>query len=487
MRRKPKSRRRIWGWLLLSLFLALCLFGIISYFRVSSFVDTTFGGRNEASLLDTTVSAISGSNPIVPPTSIASGAIVNLPQATPVTPYVVTIPPLPDTTPLEFPSPTPLPVATATATLIPATATPINTPVPATATPIATPVPATVTPIAAPTPTSAPLPAATAIPAGKSSAPIIEKIQRGERVSLLVLGYAGPGHEEDGPYLTDSILQVVYDPVKKKVTMINIPRDLYTLIPYAGPGSGYWGKVNQAFSYVMNLNNSNGLSKRYSFSAGNVNSKLDAAAILTKDVVESITGIPVDHWLAVTFTGFKNLVDAIGGVDVNVEVAFTDNEYLVRDNANNIVALSFNTGPYHLDGKLALAFARSRYSLQDNGDLGRSRRQMKLVAAVKEKALKPDIALKAGSIMDALQGNLRTSLPFNDLVALGNFLNGEDGRSYATNVYFMNRILGYDQLEGTSSPETGFIFMPKAGQGNYGPIREWIKQGLAEPVPKAGA
>lgn len=472
--KKSKPKNYFWRYGLLSLFLIFLILGALAVLRFSLFTEATFGGRNEPSLLYST-------NPqpaVVPPTGLpasASGsptpAIVALPNTT--ASVIFNLIPA-QATPTASPAPSPSPATVASSpspTQVPASPTstvalPTNTVVPPTNTPVPT-------PVVAPTATPKPLP----IPPPAGS--IMERIERGDRISLLMLGYGGAGH--DGPYLSDTILQVVYDPAKKAVTMINIPRDLYAFIPYGGNGVGYWGKINQAFSYVMNMGAPAGnLSKRYNFKVGNEASKVDAAATLAKDTVEQVTGIPVDYWMAVNFDGFIKLIDSIGGIDVVVDKAFYDPTYPTRDDSGQLRPLNLTAGPHHMAGHLAIAYARSRYSLQENGDISRSKRQMKVIQAVKTKILQPDILLKAPGIIEALQGNLRISVSFEEALALGNFLNGDQGRAYVDNLYFLPQVIEYNFLNAASN-EQGFVFIPKTGQGNYSAIRDWLHQGLLAP------
>lgn len=313
---------------------------------------------------------------------------------------------------------------------------------------------------------------------------LVHKIQNGERFSILILGYGGPGH--DGPFLTDTIMQVVYDPTKKTVSLINIPRDLFVLVPFLGEGKGGWTKINQAFSIVMNLADSKSLDKRYAFQNNSQSSKIDAAAILAKDTVEQVTGIPVDYWLTVNFEGFVRLIDAIGGVTVNVEKAFDDYNYSnnpgVNDGRNY---LHFDAGTQVLSGTRAIHFVRSRYSQQEQGDISRSRRQMKIIQAVKEQVLKPDILLKVPGMLDALQGNLRTSVAFDEVIALAHYLNSAEGKTVANELIFNNLVVGMEFLNNSSNPEAGFIFQPKAGQGNYSEIKKWLQTSLDAAPPTA--
>jgi polyisoprenyl-teichoic acid--peptidoglycan teichoic acid transferase len=318
-----------------------------------------------------------------------------------------------------------------------------------------------------------------------SKSALVQKIKNGERFSVLVLGYGGPEH--DGPYLTDTILQMVYEPAKKSVTLINVPRDLYVLVPFGGGEKGAWTKINQAFSIVMNLYDAKSLDKHYNFEPNNNNSKTDAAALLAKDTVVRVTGVPVDYWLTVNFDGFVKLIDAIGGVSVNVERPFDDYAYSknpgVNDGRNH---LHFDAGVQTMNGLRAINYVRSRYSEQENGDLSRSKRQMKMIQAVKEQILRPDILLRTPGVLDALQGNVRTSVAFDEVMTLANYFNSDEGRA-SGDLIFHNLLIGMDLLKNDNKP-AGFVFLPAAGQGNYTQIQAFIKDALnapaATPVPK---
>lgn len=359
----------------------------------------------------------------------------------------------------------------ATASVAPPTAVPTPTLAPTVNAPINAAVPTAM-------PTAIARPTATATP--DNSPAIIQKIKRGERLTALLLGYGGTGH--DGAFLSDTILLLTYDPAKKAVTMVNIPRDLFVLVPYGGPKIGFWGKINSAFSYVMESTSPAQLSPRYQYRSDL--RKVDAAVNLTKDIVEEVTGVPIDYWAAVNFDGFRNFVDAIGGVDVNVETAFDDYEYPSNDNPEidaSVKHIHFDTGLQHMDGERAIEYSRSRHSIQDGSDFNRSKRQMRVIQAAKEKLLKPDILFKALGVMDALQGKIRTSLTFDELTALANYYRSGDGAANAKDVMFVSQILSSNFLYDTTSSYAGYILVPQAGQGNYKDIQEWIQQGLAAP------
>ena len=328
-------------------------------------------------------------------------------------------------------------------------------------------------------PTFVPRPAITATP--DNTPAIVQRIRRGERVSVLVLGYGGKGH--DGAFLTDTILLITYDPAHKAVSMVNIPRDFYAFIPYGGSKIGFWSKINAAFSFIVENNVASAqLSPRYRYSDDNT--KIDAAANLTKDIVEEITGIPIDYWVTFSFDGFRRLIDAIGGVDVVVDTTFDDYEYPANDNPEidaSYKHIHFEAGLNHLNRERAIEFARSRKSSQDGNDFNRSKRQMKVVQAVKEKLIRPDLLFKTLSIMDALQGNMRTSLSFSEASGLTDYFRTNEGAAKISNVLFISQILSSNFLYDSTSTATGYILIPQAGQGNYKDIQDWLQLGLNAP------
>ena len=185
--------------------------------------------------------------------------------------------------------------------------------------------------------------------------------QNDDRVNILLSGIGGSGH--DGALLTDTIMLVSIRLSTQEINLISIPRDLYIKIP----GNG-WQRINHANAYGE-LNNYPG----------------DGSALLAK-TVEKTFGVPIDYWLRIDFTGFKQLIDDLGGIDVYVDHNFTDNQYPTLD--FGVQTISFQQGYQHLNSERALEFARSRHG--DNGegsDFARSKRQQKILLAVKDKIL----------------------------------------------------------------------------------------------------
>ncbi|MFH0927967.1 MAG: LCP family protein, partial [bacterium] len=176
------------------------------------------------------------------------------------------------------------------------------------------------------------------------------------RTNILLLGVGGYGHE--GPQLSDTILLVSLDREDKKVGIISIPRDLSVEIPGYGER-----KINSANAYGEEKGQGEGPK-------------------LAAQVAESVFGMPVHYYVRVDFNAFQSIIDQIGGVDINVDRAFTDSQYPTND--YGVETISFNAGWQHMDGQTALKYSRSRHGTGGEGsDFARSARQQKILNAVK--------------------------------------------------------------------------------------------------------
>ncbi len=352
----------------------------------------------------------------------------------------------------------------ATATAAPPTPThdPTDPNTPTVAPPIVAPV-ATV-------PATATMPAApTALPYGNS--PIIQRLNAGQRVTVLLLGFGGAGH--DGGYLTDTLQVMSFDPKTGAITLISVPRDLWIQVPtYQGRG-GYWGRINEAYTIGMGQVDRSDMNVPYA--------KHDAGGQQAMKAVSQVLGIQIDYWISLDFVGFRRFIDAIGGVDVNVERAFTDTEYPNNDDADidpSYRTVHFDAGVQHMDGETAITFARSRHAPEDGSDFGRSRRQQLLMEAVKDKVVSVETIPKLFGIFDALEGHLRMSFSFTeakDLLGWGQ----EQARAKRQ---FAIKAVGLDSnnfLSGATSGGGASILLPRAGQGNYNTIHSWVQDLLS--------
>lgn len=215
--------------------------------------------------------------------------------------------------------------------------------------------------------------------------------------NFLLLGSGGKEHE--GGNLTDTIIVASLDNETKLVTMLSIPRDLYLEDSLVGNS-----RINENFYKA----------KTY---YGSTTEGLDHM----KNQVEKIIGVPIHYWLKVDFQGFKDLVDALGGVDVYVENSIYD-PYYPKDGTFLYETFSIDVGQHHMDGETALKYARSR---KTTSDFDRAKRQQEIIYAVKEKALETEIIFsteKITSILNTLKENVETNMKVKEILTLGSMI-----------------------------------------------------------------
>ncbi len=251
-------------------------------------------------------------------------------------------------------------------------------------------------------------------------------------ISLVLLGYGGPTH--DGGYLTDSIIQIVIDPQERRVLMIHVPRDIAVKIPVSDTEIRE-NKINAAFAIGID-------DVRYPNKPKEFQASTNPGA-LVKKLISEITGIPVSHFIAVSFDGFVKAIDTLGGIEVVFDQPFSDERYPIRGKETDLcgkteeeVAFLSSTlkgdaleqqfscryehlyipqGRQRLDGELALKVARSRHS---TSDFDRSRRQRLILDAVKEKVFQIGFLPKAIPFFVSLGKDVKTDMDLELIAAL---------------------------------------------------------------------
>jgi LCP family protein required for cell wall assembly len=238
------------------------------------------------------------------------------------------------------------------------------------------------------------------------------KLQRGEQVNVLLLGYGGA--ENDAPYLTDTLMVVSIEPATHRMMEVSVPRDLMVNIDY-GPGKSLFNKINVAYSVGAQDAAYPGKKSEYRGKAG--------GGKLAMATVSKVTGLQFDGFVAVDFKAFRDVVDALGGVQVCLDTALDDNQYPNYRNGYVAGGIHYPAGCQNVNGEQALQLARSRHAVQPEqaSDFGRARRQQQLVNSIRRKATSVNAVAKAPQLMDALQKNFVSSLDLTDLNALYGF------------------------------------------------------------------
>lgn len=274
------------------------------------------------------------------------------------------------------------------------------------------------------------------------------------RVNVLLLGVGDDGHA--GATLSDTIMVLSIDTKNNKAAMISIPRDLYVKIN----GNGY-AKINSAHAYAEKAKEGTGP---------------EAA----KETVSEVLGIPIHYYIRVNFTGFKKIVDAIGGVDINVEKNLYD-PYYPGPNDKGYVTVNIKAGNQHMNGDTALKYARSR---QTTSDFDRGKRQQQVMVAIKDKILSPSTLLnpkKLADIIGIVGEHLATDFKTNEFQRVLELAKKVDSGS------IVNKVLDNTEqgLLQNSNGSYGYALIPRLGLGNYKDIQEMAKNIFNEQTIKS--
>jgi len=237
---------------------------------------------------------------------------------------------------------------------------------------------------------------------------IAYKLKHGQRVNILLLGRGG--YENDAPYLTDSVMAVSIDPNSNRVVLASTPRDLVVRMTLQSPPTRTWAnKINAAYE-VPYTNVICCVAKAYTGRNG--------GGYAAEHEVSKITGLTFDRFIAVDFVAFRDMVNALGGVDVCLTTALDDTSY--PDYTGGYHPIHFRAGCQHLNGEQALEVARSRHAIQaaQSSDFGRARRQQDIMEAIKKKTTSVNGFSKAPQLLNALQKNITTDMTLSDMKAI---------------------------------------------------------------------
>ncbi len=273
-----------------------------------------------------------------------------------------------------------------------------------------------------------------------------------DRVNILMLGYGGSGH--DGAYLTDSMVIMSLIPSSHHTTLISVPRDLWVQNP---ANSGYYTKINAVYPTAAGADNTNPVA------GGNA----------TAQKVSLVTGLQVNYWMTINFTGFRDFINAIGGVDVNVPDAFTAN-YPKNDDPSidaSWKVIHFSKGLQHMDGERAIEYARARY-VTDNPaegtDFARSARQQLIMQAAYSKLKDWHTWPSIYGALDALKRTLYSNLSLADLAEFA--LKMDLNNAHRVGLSYSNVLMGARSSDGQD------IVLPQ--NGDWQLIKDYISHQL---------
>ncbi len=218
------------------------------------------------------------------------------------------------------------------------------------------------------------------------------------RTTILIIGVdARPKQTFE---LTDSIIVLTMNPQTGSAGMLSLPRDL-KIRPTTFTQAV---KINMVYQIGVNRGTPGG------------------GAALLGDVVTEMIGYPIDYYIKINFEGFKQIVDLIGGVDINVTKEIYDDKY-PDDNYGYEPPVHFLPGLQHMDGATALKYARTRHA--DN-DYMRAARQQQVIMAIKDKIMQPGqleaLLPRLPRLATAMANSVQTDMPVDKAIALARAL-----------------------------------------------------------------
>lgn len=241
-----------------------------------------------------------------------------------------------------------------------------------------------------------------------------------EPFTVLFLGVdseSKDGLDANAAFNGDTLMLVTFNPKTLTATMLSFPRDTYVPIYNSSDKMIYQNKINSSASY---------------------------GTASTVNTIEHLTGINIDYFVKVNFQGVIDLVNTLGGIDVDVEqptysyyVSIYGEGRLCESNSlrstlpSDLVCM--NTGMQHLNGEQALAYSRNRYGFI-NGDLDRNRHQQQVIEAIAKQLMKSSNLSTFENLLDTISKNIATNMKTNQILSfyqsikgmLGKALNGED-------------------------------------------------------------
>lgn len=304
-----------------------------------------------------------------------------------------------------------------------------------------------------------------------------------QTINLLVLGIGGGIHE--GPDLSDTIIFASLDPIKNKITLISLPRDLWV--------SPLQGKINIAYAFGKGKKEGGGL-------------------VLSKAAVSKVSGQPITYGIVVNFDGFVKAVDLVGGLDILVDRTFDDFEYPIEEKRDDLCGqksedieillatqsarevfpcryqtVYFEKGIEHMNGERTLIFVRSRYAKGVEGtDFARSQRQQKVIQAFKEKLFSLEIILnpiKVANLYSILEGSIDTDIKkeeFDDFIKLAGKMKQATIRSVVLETQEQGKKNGLLINPPPASFNGLWVLIPRAGEDNFSEIQRYVNCVLSE-------
>lgn len=202
-----------------------------------------------------------------------------------------------------------------------------------------------------------------------------------DTVSVLIMGVDDTEARQLGSARTDALIYLTIDPKLHEINLVSIPRDTYTEIMDDGVVQKM-DKINSAYEVG------------------------EEKAVI--ETVENLLNVPVHYYATFNFDAFLEIIDALGGIEMDVPVTITE-----QDSSGKMNQIHLEEGYQTLNGEEALALARTR---KLDNDVKRGERQQLIIQAIVKKALSMGSITRFSNVIDAVGSNMRTDLRFNEML-----------------------------------------------------------------------
>lgn len=311
-------------------------------------------------------------------------------------------------------------------------------------------------------------------PGGAAAPPAIlglpSKQASDPRFAFLLMGYGGTGH--DGAYLTDSMIVAIVDPNQKTISLLSIPRDIWAPLVFSEKTTVY-NKINTAYAFAEDSSLYPDRLSRYKGKQG--------PGTFAMDTVSRLLGIPISYYLSLDFEGFRQMIDTVGGIDINVPDAFSA-RYPVNDDPSINASwkiVKFSKGQQHMDGERAIEYARAREAidnLAEGSDFARSQRQRLIMEAFKAKLFQPSGLIHLPQLLAVGTSHVDTNYSLPSVVQLGQLLLGwKDVRFYQT------ALTNQNYLADSTGPEGTYTLVPDSADHSWAQIQAFAQRLWQDP------
>ena len=208
-----------------------------------------------------------------------------------------------------------------------------------------------------------------------------------DKATVMIMGV---DERADDVGRSDTLMIATLDPDKNQAALLSVPRD--TRVKIKGHG---FDKINAAYAY--------------------------GGRKLTQETIESLLNTHIDHYIKINVHGFTKIIDALGGIDIDVEKLMYYEDPWDDDGG---LYIDLQPGMQHMDGKTAITYVRYR---DEEGDIGRIKRQQNFMKAVMDKLVSPTIIPKLPAIVSAVSDSVETDMSVSEILSfLGTLQDAKD-------------------------------------------------------------